>query len=98
MAATQQEMAARRAQESNVWPETVLPTKLITIEAFCEATSTAESTVLQWIREGKLNAVTANGKYYRIPASEIDRVFQPVPTGSERPARTRPGTPRKHKE
>lgn len=74
-----------------------LPPQLIDLKTFCERTMTSDTVARQWIAEGKLKAFSPNGTRratLRIPVTEIERLFQPVPTGSDRPARPRPGTPK----
>lgn len=72
-------------QDSLKWQPMEVP-RYITLQQFCETTATGESTARQWIAEGRLRAVSANGHNLRIEVSEIARLFQPVPARpSDRP-------------
>jgi Helix-turn-helix domain len=51
--------------------------RLVTLQQFCAITSLAESTARQWIKTGRLRAVSGNAHHLRIPISEVDRVFRP---------------------
>jgi hypothetical protein len=94
---SQQQLEAWRQESLRVpFDAAQVPTlpKLINLKTFCERTSTCDTVARQWIREGKLKALSPNGKTLRIPVTEIDRLFQPVPTGADRPVHPRPGTPK----
>ena len=90
----QQQEAWRQESLRQCYDTPQVPTlpKLISLAQFCARTSTCDTVARQWIREGKLKALSPNGKTIRIPESEIARLFQPVPTGDDRPAHPRPGT------
>jgi hypothetical protein len=75
--------AARQA--SFCWQSSPVP-QLISLKTFCDATETSEAAARQWLAEGKLRGVSANGHNIRIPVEEIARIFKPVPAKvSERP-------------
>ncbi len=79
--------ATLRAQLPTPTPPTHPP---LTLQQFAEATATGESTIRQWVQEGIIKAYSANGHNLRIPASEIERVFQPVqPSGAKQRPRQR---------
>ena len=50
--------------------------RLLRPKEACQLLSISYSTLLRWIREGKIRAVTTEGGKYRIPYSEIKRYLQ----------------------
>jgi excisionase family DNA binding protein len=58
-------------------PARQLP-QLVKISEAAEATSTAETTLRQWVRAGKLRAYSANGKDLRVRVDDVLALFAPV--------------------
>jgi excisionase family DNA binding protein len=52
--------------------------KLVKISEAAEATSTAETTLRQWVRAGKLRAYSANRKDLRVRVEDVLALFAPV--------------------
>jgi excisionase family DNA binding protein len=80
-------MPMTTAEESAVfgnWRGASLP-KYLDLRAWCEQTMISYTTARQMISDGRLRAVTANGgKTFRIPVTELTRVFTPVkPKGGQ---------------
>jgi excisionase family DNA binding protein len=66
-------------QESFRWASEAPVPQFMTLQDFSKLTATAENTIRQWIRQGKLRAVTANGGHsLRIPVTEVTRIFKPL--------------------
>jgi putative resolvase len=47
--------------------------KLYKTSEVCKMLNIGYSTLLQWIRQGKIRAIKVNG-YYRIPESELKKI------------------------
>ena len=52
--------------------------RLLRPKEACQLLSISYSTLLRWIREGKIRAVTTEGGKYRIPYSEIKKYLETV--------------------
>jgi len=50
--------------------------RLLRPKEVCQLLSISYSTLLRWIREGKIRAVTTEGGKYRIPYSEVKKYFE----------------------
>ena len=50
--------------------------RLLRPKEACQLLSISYSTLLRWIREGKIRAVTTEGGKYRIPYSEIKKYLE----------------------
>jgi excisionase family DNA binding protein len=61
--------------------------RLLSVAQVAATLSVTEQTVRMWIRDGKLQAQRAGGRFWRIRQSEVDRML----SGADRPAQAQAG-------